>query len=105
VSLSPESFAGGARELTIAADTVISRGNASHWAIEASGAGLKVKLELPTDWTYRVGFPVFILHNKGATHAWSLCTNNGTVLQAVAVGAYARVGLADLAGQGSWRVS
>lgn len=102
--LAQAKFYGGAHELTIAADTVISAGNARAWAVTASGAGLKLKLELPASWTYRTGYPVFMIWNAGGVNSFSLCSNDGTSLKTVGIGEFVKVGLVNTTGQGTWSV-
>lgn len=96
-------YAGGARELTIAANTVISAGNARCWSVTASGAGLEIQLEAATAWTYRVGFPVFVIYNAGGVNTFDIRASDGSMVQAtLALGGFVQIGLISLSSGGTW---
>lgn len=105
MAITGETFFGQADEASTAVDMSIHHGNARCWSIEATAAAKKVKLQKPADVDMRAGFPSFFVYNKGATHAFSLATEDGTVIVSVPIGNVAAVGLIDAdgaAGQGTW---
>ena len=104
MAISLANFMGGAHELSTGVDVTISAGNARVWTITATAGSLKVKLEDPADWTYRLGYPVMFVINAGGVNAFDLCKSDGTVIAAVPTGQCARVGLRSLTGVGTWQV-
>jgi len=104
VAISLAHFMGGAHELSTGVDVTISAGTARVWTITASGAGIKVKLEDPADWTYRLGYPVLYVINAGGVNSFDLCRSDGVVLDSIPTGQCASVGLRSLSGVGTWQV-
>lgn len=102
MAISAQTFFGKAAELSTAVDATIHHGSARCWAIEATAAFKKIKLEIPGDEDLRAGFPSFYVYNVGATHAFTLASNDGTAIVSVPIGNVAAVGLVDAAGQGTW---
>lgn len=93
---------GGARTVTIAADTTMQAGLGRVWIVTASSAGLR--LRTPSARIMRLGGPQFMVVNAGA-ESFDLCDNLFGVLRTMAPGDAASVWLSSNATtQGDWHL-
>ena len=95
--ISQATFLGGARTVTISADTVMALGLGRVWIVTASTPGLR--LRLPNARNVRLGGPLFMVVNNGV-ESFDLCDNLFNVQRTMAAGDAASVWCSENTGTG-----